>query len=313
MAKQVVLIAGGSGLIGSRLARLLAPQGYTIRILSRFKNQQSEGFFHWDPDAGIMDEKALADANVIVNLSGSNVFLHRWSKRRKEEIIRSRILPVNVLGHYLNHYPHRVSTFINASAIGIYPKNRKENMEETALPGDDFLAHIVREWEAAVVQAIGSTSIRLVIMRLGVVLSADGGALKELLKPLSCGIIPQAGNGQQMVSWIHIDDLCRAVIFIIEQNAVSGVFNLTAPAPVTTRNLIEEICRIVNKKCLRIPIPAFLLYLLLGSRASLLLDSLSVSSEKWQKTGFSFHYPTLSEALKNLLTSPCWKLPLKDH
>jgi uncharacterized protein (TIGR01777 family) len=303
MSKQVVLIAGGSGLIGSHLARWLTQDGYSVRILSRNKKYNADGFFHWDPYAGWMDEQALIETNVIVNLSGANVFSHRWNERRKEEIIRSRMLPVRVLGHYLNRYPHRVKTFINASAIGIYPKNHQQMMDENARAGDDFLAQTVRQWEATVMQAIGSTSIRLVIMRLGVVLSADGGALKELLKPLASGIIPQAGNGQQRMSWIHIDDLCRAVIFIIEQNTIAGVYNLTAPTPITTGQLIEEICRILNKRCLKIPIPASLLYLLLGQRASLLLDSLSVSSEKWQKTGFHFRYPMLSQALHHLLKS----------
>lgn len=299
---EAVLIAGGSGMIGTRLSERLVEAGYQLRILTRNKKtsipfEQAE----WDPEKNFLENGALNDIDYIINLSGTGIADKPWSEKRKKEIIESRVKPINTLIYHLSNGDYQIKTLISASAIGIYPKNAGQVMNETSLPGSDFLSHSVLEWENALLKASLPESIRKVIMRFGIVLSLKGGAMHEILKPFRFGMAITLGNGRQLVSWVHIDDACRALIHALEKAEVSGIYNVAAPEPVPFKELIDEIAKTKNRTFLKTSVPAFVLKVMMGERAGLVLDSIRVSSARFESTGFQFRFPSVYSALKNLL------------
>lgn len=299
---ETVLISGGSGLIGRRLGELLMAEGYHVRILTRKKKpsialEQAE----WNPETNFLEKDALLGIDFIINLSGTGIADKRWTEKRKKEIIDSRVKPVKTLIHHLKNSTHQVKAFINASAIGIYPKNTSQVMTEESLPGDDFLSLSVVQWENALMQAELPVNIRKIILRFGAVLSLKGGALPQILMPLRFRIAACLGSGKQTVSWVHLDDVCYALVHLLRHQQLSGVYNVTAPLPVTFKALTDEIRRAKNQWSIKVSVPAFILKLMLGERACLVLDSVRVSSALLKSTGFSFRFPAIAPALKDLL------------
>lgn len=298
----IVLIAGGSGMIGTCLSRMLNAAGYQVRILTRKKKQnfpfeQAE----WNPDSNYLEAGALNEVTFIINLSGTGIADKRWSQERKREIISSRVNPISTLVYHLKNNAYQVKAFISASAIGIYPKNKVQVMTEDSLPGNDFLSQSVMEWEMALLNSILPAEIRKVVLRFGVVLSLDGGALPEMLKPFRFGIALTLGKGNQMVSWVHIEDVCRAIIHALQHTEVSGIYNVTAPEPVTFKKLIFETAKTKCRWYFKASVPAFILRCIMGRRAGLVLDSMHVSSARLQSTGFQFRFPSIDSALQQLL------------
>lgn len=293
-----ILITGGTGLVGTELIPKLKALGHEVSVLSRKKSLTAPyKMFEWDYKKEYLEDGALRDIDTIIHLAGAGVAEKKWSKERKEEIYNSRVNTSLLLYKALEKGDHSVNTFIAASAIGIYGMDTGNSIiKEGNSVGHDFLAHVTDAWETATIK-IAKLGIRLVRLRIGVVLSEQGGALKEILKP---PITAPLGNGRQYMSWIHVDDLVEMIIYSIENQEMNGAYNAVGPKPATNRELTKEGSKVFGKPYLPIPVPGKLLKVILGDMSSIVLGGSRVSSEKIQLAGFKFKFPKLSEALKDL-------------
>ena len=300
MARKV-LITGGTGLIGTRLSELLIDGGYEVALLSRTPTKNSHyRSFRWDPAAGTIDEAAVPYADFIINLAGSSVADGKWTDERKRDIMTSRLGGLALLHRELaKASAHQVEAFISASAIGIYGDAGAALLTEEsppALPTHDFLADVSHQWELAAAPIV-KLGIRTVIPRIGIVLSDQGGALVPIARPVKMGAGAALGSGRQYMSWIHIDDLCRLFITMLEQAQWQGVYNAVAPNPVTNVAFTEVLADVLHRRLLLPKVPAFGLKLLMGEMSDIVLGSQRVSAEKVLREGFIFEYPTLRAAL----------------
>lgn len=296
-----ILITGGSGLIGTRLTELLINNGHVVTHLSRSKKSSGVRTFLWDVPSRKIDSAAFEGVDTIVHLAGANVGDKPWSKARKKEILESRTHSARLLFETLKNGNHQVRNFISASAIGYYGFERNDEIfHEGDEPGEDFLATVVKKWENEVDQ-IATLGIRVVKVRVGVVLSKDEGALKEITRPVKFYVGAPLGSGDQKLSWIHIDDVCRVFVMAVEQDNVSGPLNAVAPLPATNRELTKTIARALGRPLILPRVPATLLRWLLGEMSDLALKGSWVSNEKLVQTGFTYKYPTLEGAIHHLL------------
>lgn len=293
-----ILITGASGLVGSRLTEMLLNAGYQVAHLGRTARQGKVPRYVWDIEQGLIDEQAFENVLGIVHLAGAGVADKPWTPKRKLEILESRTKSTALLAHYLEK-KSEIKTVVSASAIGYYGFGlSQEELTEASNAGTDFLASVVKAWEQEVDKIQNK---RVVKLRIGIVLSEKGGALKELLQPIRWNVGAPLGNGQQFMSWIHIDDLCRMFIQALENEAMRGVYNATGPHAITNRELTSAIAKKLHKPLWLPAVPAFVLRMLLGEMAGMILNGSVVSSAKIQKAGFSFQYPTVESALDNLL------------
>jgi uncharacterized protein (TIGR01777 family) len=301
-----VVITGGTGLIGTALTKALVQKDYEVIILSRSKKLSSSkniSYAVWDVNNQTINEDAIQRADYIVHLAGANVGEKRWTANRKKEIVDSRVDSGKLLVKVLTKLHNKVKAVISSSAMGYYGPdpgipNPKPFME-TDSPNNDFLATTVVQWEAAI-EPVKSLGKRLVFLRTGIVLSNEGGAYKEFKKPLQFGLASILSSGKQIVSWIHIDDLVRLYIEAIENEKYNGIFNAVAPNPVSNKELVKEIARQTKKFYITAKVPSFVLKTVLGEMSIEVLKSATVSSEKVQKEGFQFLYPTISDAVASL-------------
>jgi uncharacterized protein (TIGR01777 family) len=300
LSPKKVLITGASGLVGSRLTSLLLEQGHEAVHLSRKAKPGMVPTYAWDVSKGVIDENAFDGVGAIIHLAGAGVADQRWTPKRKQEILDSRVKSTQLLMHYLKTQAHQVNTFVSASAIGVYGFGlTNEVFTEESKPGNDFLAGVVTAWEREV-QAVQSLGIRTVILRIGIVLSTEGGALKEMAKPVRYGLGAPLDTGRQVMSWIHLDDLCRMFLFALEQEAIAGVYNASGVQPVTNKQFTQAVARVLKKPLWLPAVPAFVLKLALGEMAEMVLNGSIVSSEKIQRAGFSFRFTDLRSALVDL-------------
>jgi uncharacterized protein (TIGR01777 family) len=312
-----VLITGGTGMIGTALSRHLLSEGYNVIILSRnpretavrhnlgterriFRSTGNLFYSRWDIDKMTIDATALKEADYVIHLAGAGVADKRWTEARKKEILESRTRSSALLLKCLQQNPNKVKAVISASAIGWYgPDNGKIFTEEDPA-ANDFLGQTCVAWENSI-QPVVELGKRLVKLRLGIVLSDEGGALKEFKKPLALGVAAILGNGKQMTSWIHIDDLCRGFLFAIENRELEGVYNLAAPEPVDNKTLTLALAQKRNGKAyISLNVPSSFLKLALGEMSVEILKSATVSSLKIQQAGFNFIYPNIKSAIRNL-------------
>lgn len=300
---QHIIIAGGTGLVGKRLTAMLAEQGYTITILTRNKNAASNHpkvhCSFWDVDNQIIDAEMFAKADAIINLAGAGVADKRWTNERKKELLDSRVNSANCLVNALQKLPNKINTVINASAIGWYQPNvvATKDYQEEEPANTDFLGEVCKKWEQSI-HPVTLLKKRLVKFRIGIVLSKDGGALKEFLKPLQMGVATILGNGKQQISWIHIDDLCRMFIAALEQPNINGVYNAVAPQVTTNSKLnISLAKKLRGKFYIPIHVPKFLLKWVLGEMSVEVLKSSNIASKKIEDAGFIFLYPSIDKAL----------------
>ena len=296
-----VLITGSTGLIGTELKDLLGKEGYTINELSRRKLDH-ENTFQWDIREGKLDIEALNGVSTIVHLAGAGVADEKWTEKRKKELFDSRIDSTKLLYQSLKDNPgHGVKTLVCASAIGFYGFDRgSELVEEDSLPGNDFLAEITKAWEkeAKMFEELG---IRVVNVRIGIVLSTEGGALVEIIKPVKLMAGAALGSGKQYMSWIHIRDMAGIIQYAIENESLQGPYNAVAPNPEANKELTRTLASVMSKPFFLPNVPGFVLKTLLGDMAVLVLGGLKVSSEKIIQAGYSFKYPDLREALEDLI------------
>jgi uncharacterized protein (TIGR01777 family) len=249
-----------------------------------------------------MDTGALEGVDTIIHLAGAGIADKRWSRARKKEIMDSRIQSTTWLTHLLASNQHQVQQVICASAIGYYGFSLGNTLlNEESPAGKDFLSTVVLKWEEAM-DSMNALGLRVVKIRIGIVLSKEGGALKELARPVTWGVGAPLGTGRQMVSWIHMDDLCAMFVQAIQDNNMRGPYNATSPNPVTNRELTQSMARAMGRRILLPPIPSFIMRIIIGEMADLVLFGSSVSCKKIQDAGFIFQYPKLPEALDNLLS-----------
>lgn len=296
-----VLITGGTGLVGTRLAALLTEAGHHVALLSRTVAPDTRyRTFQWDPAAGTIDPTAVPFADAVVNLAGANVGEGKWTAARKQELRASRVDGLALLHRELAQPGHHVRTVLSASAIGLYGNTGEALVTEDTLPvGHDLLADLTQVWEQAAAP-LATLGLRVVVPRIGVVLSAVGGALPAMAGPVKRGFGAPLGTGQQWVSWIHVDDLCRLFLAMLTDEAWQGPYNAVAPQPVTNATFTAVLAEVLHRPLLLPKIPAFVLQLAMGEQSELVLTGKRVSAAKVLAHGFAFAYPVLGEALQAL-------------
>jgi uncharacterized protein (TIGR01777 family) len=296
---KTVLITGGSGLVGTRLTEILLECGYQVRHLGRRQtSQNSVKTYTWNIPSRFIEEGALENVNIVVHLAGAGVADQRWTKVRKKEILDSRVESTRLLLDRISTSKGQIDTVIAASAVGIYGSDTGDAwMEETTPAGEGFLAEVTESWENEIARFV-ELNLRVVTLRIGIVLSARGGALPKIAQPLKMGAGAAIGSGKQYMSWIHIDDLCRMVIQSIESVDINRVFNAVAPAPVTNKEFTAQLASILEKPLWLPNVPAFVLKAAMGEMSQIVLGGNRVSSKKIEATGFEFEYRDLRSALQ---------------
>ncbi|MEH6996171.1 TIGR01777 family oxidoreductase [Neobacillus drentensis] len=296
-----IVIAGGSGFIGQTLTQVLLDEGHSVVILTR-KERKSYGkieFVRW-LEEGASPEKEIGNADAFINLAGVSINDGRWSKSHQKQIYESRMNATDELLRIVSLLPTKPSVLVNASAIGIYPSSKNavytENSLETAT---DFLGETVRDWENKA-QQVEKYSIRAVFMRFGVVLGKEEGALPLMAIPYRLFVGGKVGTGEQWVSWVHVSDVVRAILFAINSKHLSGPINVTAPAPLRMNEFGKSIGSVINRPHW-LPVPSFAMKMVLGQKSALVLEGQHVIPQVLQENGFEFIFPTLRLALEDLL------------
>lgn len=296
-----VLIAGGTGLIGKRW---IESQGHLfdeIRLLSRTPGQEGRIIkYAWNPSAGTYDPVAFHNVDYIINLAGAGIADERWTEERKRLIVSSRENSVRTLLKALHETGTKPTMILSASATGFYGDRGEAWVDEGAIPGSGFLATTTQAWEAES-SNLKEAGYSLAILRIGIVLSSKGGALPKLRLPLKGGMANYFGDGQQYMPWIHIDDLCRQMTWIL-QGKKDGVWNGVAPEPVTSKEMATALKKTFGG-WLVAPVPAAALRLILGEMSDTVLTGARVSAKKVVEAGFEFQYSKLDQALQSFMNT----------
>lgn len=301
MAK--ILISGGSGLVGKALTKKLVLEGHEVRILSRTpKSSDSIKSFYWNVEKNEIDETAFEDIEHIVHLAGSGIADARWTDERKKDIIDSRVNSMKLITSVLKSKKIILKSFVGASAVGIYGMKTSDKIYNESDEGEnDFLTHSCLEWEKSY-HDIQTLSNKSCIIRIGVVLSADGGALKRLLPLFKFGLGSAVGNGNQYMPWIHIDDLASVFNEALFNTNYNGVYNAVSSEETTNYSFSKLLAKSLDKPFFIPKVPSFMLKLVFGEMANVLLEGSRVSNKKLINTGFIFKYPSLAEALKEIVS-----------
>lgn len=294
MPSKTILIAGGSGFVGKELIKLLWCDGHTIHILTRSKNPSVRNkdkilFFHWDPQNNDIDLNAYQNVDIIINLSGANIGEKRWTTERKKQLIDSRILSTRLLFETAKKNNLKIEKIISSSAVGYYGmKTSNEIFTELSPAGNDFLAGICIVWEKEALR-FAEIGTKVVILRKGIVIG-NGGAYTKLASLARLGINTSLGSGKQQMPWIDIADLANIYKFAIENSSFSGIFNAVASEMITMKSMAKYLAKSIKRPILTPPAPAFILKILLGEMANMLLEGSAVSNEKIKQAGFQFQY-----------------------
>lgn len=302
-AKQVILITGGSGLIGDKLKKLFTSQGHEVRILGRGnKGKESEGKYYWDLAKGEMDENALKGVTWLIHLAGENVAGKTWSKEQKKIIIDSRIESTKLLIATIEKTGYKPEKVLCASAVGFYGAVTTDQIfTEKDTHGKDFLAEVCALWETETAKFKLELDIQTVILRIGVVLAKEGGALQEIVKPMRfvMGII--LGTGKQYVPWIHIDDLVNIIQFTLNKKETGGIFNAVAPQYTTFSELVKAAAKTMRRFISPINVPKLALKAALGEQSIIVLEGTRVSADKIITEGYQFTFKDIQQTTDDLL------------
>ncbi|MFN4082608.1 MAG: TIGR01777 family oxidoreductase [Bacteroidia bacterium] len=295
-----VLITGGTGLVGSKLSKMLTNSGYQVFHLTRNPAKSQYKSYKINVDKNQIDTDWLNEIDYIINLAGAGVADKKWTDSYKQEIYDSRIKLTRIIADLLRQKPNKVKAFISASAIGIYGIHSFEPTLEDTPAAENFLAKVCTDWEYEA-NKISEAGIRVAILRIGIVLDKNGGFIKAVSTPAKFGLGAALGSGKMITSWIHIEDLCRMFIYAIENQHIQGAYNAVAPNPATNKELTKYICKALNKPFLMPNVPAFALKLAMGEMADMVLSSQNISSKKICDAGFKFKFTNAENAIMDLL------------
>ncbi|PKG51493.1 TIGR01777 family oxidoreductase [Olleya sp. 1-3] len=295
-----ILITGATGLIGSEIVKQCRLNNIAVNYLttSKSKLSKAENYkgFYWDPSKNEIDVACLEDVQAIIHLVGASIS-KRWTEAYKKTILLSRVQTSQLIFNTLQNNPNQVTQIVSASAIGIYPNSLTNYYtEDSKEVSTSFLGQVVEQWEQAV-DAFSSLDIMVSKVRIGLVLSAKGGALPEMAKPIKFGVGAAFGSGKQWQSWIHISDLANLFLHVLEHK-LEGIYNGVAPNPETNTYLTKAIAKQLKRPLLLPNIPEFAMKLILGDMHILLFESQRVSSQKVEETGFNFTHYNLQSALQ---------------
>jgi len=295
-----ILITGGTGLVGSKLIPKLEEAGYEVAVLSR-KPQKSGLSFVWDIKTSYIDPKAIAWCDHVIHLAGAGIADKRWTDSRKKEIISSRVEGLKLIQQELNAQNKKLQTFVSASGMGYFSEENQEKVftEEDDF-GTDFPAIVCEKWENEA-QKLSATSYRLVIIRIGIVLDKDGGALPKLLPIFKFGLGSAIGSGRQIMPWIHMDDLLHIFVQSISNSNIQGVYNAVAQNPVNNKEFGKHLAKILKKPFFLPNVPAFILKIMMGEMSQLVLHGGNVSNEKIQGILVDFKFSKVEEAFQDIL------------
>jgi uncharacterized protein (TIGR01777 family) len=303
---DTVIITGGTGLIGRALSVFLVSRGFQVIIFSRNPRSYKKpspgiSYAAWNLEEQSVNEEAFQKAKYVIHLAGAGVADKPWTDKRKREIVESRTKGSELLIKAMKSIPNEIVSVVSASAIGWYKPNLPGPAIETDTSDSGFLGETCLAWEKSI-QPVADLGKRLVILRTGIVLSNDGGAFPEFAKPVRYGIAGILGSGKQMISWIHIDDLCRLYLEAMTNATWSGVYNAVAPNPVNNRTFTLELAKKMKGSFfIPMPVPNFILRLMLGERSEEVLKSSNISANKLKQHGFQFIYPTINAAFRELI------------
>ena len=303
-----IIINGATGFVGSNLSRELLKNNYSIIALTRNPEKVKSIFCDrvtpilFDATAINNSADQFENAHAVINLAGQNISSGRWTAAKKEMILSSRLDSVNNLVSVIKHLNNKPEVFIQASAIGYYGDREDEKLTENSSPGSGFLADVIQKLEKAC-KTVENTGVRSVILRIGVVLGKDGGALPKMILPYRLFAGGHVGKGIQWFSWIHLEDLIDTVRFFLNDQNLSGIFNLTSPNPVTMKEFSKILGKVISRPSW-LPVPGFVLKLIYGEMArETLLSGSRVLPEKLLNAGFEFKFPDTEKALEDILKS----------
>ena len=297
-----ILVTGATGFVGQRVVKQLLEGGHEVVVLTRnvAKGAVTLGshckFFLWSDYKTTPPREAFENVEGIINLMGEGIAEKRWNEGQKKKIYDSRIIATSQLIEAIKGLEKKPSVFVSASAVGIYGDRGNEEISESSSLADDFLARVCQDWEAEANKA-KALALRVVIVRTGVVLGKNGGALKKMLPIFKLGGGGPVGSGKQFMSWIHVDDLAAMYIEAVKNPGLQGIFNGTAPYPATSKEFARQLGKTLHRPAFA-PAPSFALKLVFGEMSQVLLDGQKVIPAKFQEKNFNFRYPTLDQALK---------------
>lgn len=298
MSNKHLLITGGTGFVGKRLTPQLIKMGYQLTVLTR--NPQKARKMFGDSITTITDVSEIGKLpaiDAVINLAGEGILDKRWTESRKQTLLDSRVELTEKLVSELVESEHKPSVFVSGSAVGYYGDCGDQPCPVNAAPGKDFAATLCKQWEVAA-NRIKAVGCRLAIVRTGIVLDKQGGALERMLLPFKLGLGGKIGSGKQWFPWIHRTDLCRLIIFLLEDSRCSGPYNGTAPTPVTNQEFTQALGKALGRPTL-LPVPGFALKLALGEGSILLLGGQNATPDKALQEGFKFKYTTIERCLKD--------------
>ncbi len=305
MSQNIVAISGSSGLLGKSLTSALTEDSWVVRPMVRERpRSEVSGAVYWNPVRQEIDPEGLNGVSAVIHLAGANVAAGRWTDERKAEIRDSRVLGTRLLAGTIAQLEQPPSVFVAASAIGIYGDRGAEPVTEESAPGSGFLADVCRAWESEM-EPIARAGVRLVVLRIGIVLAKDGGALAKMITPFSMGAGGRVGSGEQYMSWVSLADVVRMIRFAIDQPGVEGIYNAVAPEPVTNESFTRTLGTVLNRPAV-VPLPAFAARLMLGREMAnaLLLGGARVIPKRFEEGGFQWQHPALEPALRAAIDEP---------
>ncbi|RIW32316.1 TIGR01777 family protein [Bacillus salacetis] len=296
------VISGGTGFVGSALTEELLGNGYEVSILTRnpdkHESRQNVSYVKWLSD-GALPEREVEGSDIFINLAGESINSGRWTDDRKQRILKSRIDATQEMIRILKNVEKKPSVFINASAIGIYEASETITHTENSLDSSkDFLAETVKRWESEAGKA-KDFGVRTAYTRFGIILGKDEGALPKMALPYKLFVGGTVGSGRQWMSWVHLHDVAKAIRFVIENKQIDGPVNVTAPSPVTMKELGKTLADVLNRPHW-MPAPAFAIKAALGDMSTLILEGQKVVPSVLSENGYSFKYPELKEALTEI-------------
>ena len=297
-----ILITGGTGLIGTKLYKFLKEKHFNVIVLTRRESLSIENkdFVLWDPEKNILDTNKIENIDCVVNLAGESIDGSRWTYKYKKRIMDSRVISTRFLFTKLKSLKNKPKVLVSASAVGCYHEDTLNEQDETSDLNHNFLGDVVKKWEFES-RKFENIGIKTSILRIGVVLSKEGGMLKKLYPIFLFGLGVPIGSGKQILSWIHIDDMVAIIFKCINEN-LSGIFNIVAPEKINNINFTKLLSDRIS--FIRLPsfikAPKFLVRILFGEQSTLILNGLNISSKKIEKIGYVFKFPRIDGALKNI-------------